>query len=489
MLFQFHYIHFSNCSLNNQWNYRLELNQTEVVVFYAHNLVCHYFSDQVDTFIMPIETHPDCIYRGVSTTQIEPEPDESSFTVEHLILFVHGIGEFCDLSFRPLKHVLDDFRKITNNLKQTHYGSNAGRIEVLPISWHQALHTKSLDKRLEEISLTSINRLRSFTNNTILDALFYTSSLHSVRLLNFVADELNRVFQVFLQRNNYFTGRIALAGYSLGSVILFDLLSGQQNQSLNDNQFKKLNFKPECLFTLGSPLAAFLTVRGIELNSDFCLPTCPSFFNIFHPYDPIAYRIEPLINSEFAKIKPVLMPHHKGRKRIHLELKDSLQRVGSDIKEKLISGLKGAFNSLYGFARAHFEEDSQIDDYNEQDNAIKNKDNNSNSNSDNNERGESGTTGLSSLNENTNTSVNVMDIENNELLLLSFGKLNRGRRIDYVLQERPIEFVNEYAFVITSHFCYWYSEDTSLLMLRELFGQTIESISNNDQKTLSAEQT
>lgn len=424
---------------------------------------------------MPIDAQPRYIYRGVSSIQIEPEPDESSCTVEHLIFFVHGIGEFCDLSFRSLKHVLDDFRKITDSLKQTHYGSDAGRIEVLPISWHQALHTKSLDKRLEEISLSSINRLRSFTNNTILDALFYTSSLHSVRLLNFVADELNRVFQIFLQRNNYFSGRIALAGHSLGSLILFDLLSCQRNDSLNNDQFKKLNFKPDCLFALGSPLAAFLTVRGIELNVNFCLPTCPSFFNIFHPYDPIAYRIEPLINREFAKIKPVLIPHHKGRKRIHLELKDSLQRVSSDIKEKLVSRLKGAFNSLYGFARGHFEEDTH--DCNEQDNVMTNKDNNSNSNNIAQEQFEA--TG-SSLNENI-IYVNSMDTENNELLLLNFGKLNRGRRLDYVLQESPIEFVNEYAFAIQSHVCYWYSEDTSLLMLKELFGQPVESNNNNDQ--------
>jgi hypothetical protein len=36
------------------------------------------------------------------------------------------------------------------------------------------------------------------------------------------------------------------------------------------------------------------------------------------------------------------------------------------------------------------------------------------------------------------------------------GKLNNGRRIDYVLQHRPIEIVNEYIFAFTSHVSYWY---------------------------------
>lgn len=62
-----------------------------------------------------------------------------------------------------------------------------------------------------------------------------------------------------------------------------------------------------------------MTVRGIDtLGEDFHLPTCPSFFNIFHPFDPVAYRIETLINPDFKSLKPVMIPHHKGRKRMHL---------------------------------------------------------------------------------------------------------------------------------------------------------------------------
>lgn len=36
-----------------------------------------------------------------------------------------------------------------------------------------------------------------------------------------------------------------------------------------------------------------------------------------------------------------------------------------------------------------------------------------------------------------------------------FGRLNGGRRVDYVLQEAPLEFFNEYLFALTSHVCYW----------------------------------
>lgn len=57
----------------------------------------------------------------------------------------------------------------------------------------------------------------------------------------------------------------------------------------------------------------FVTIRGIDaLGVNFKLPTTDHFFNIFHPYDPVAYRIEALVNSELTSLRPVLVPHHKG---------------------------------------------------------------------------------------------------------------------------------------------------------------------------------
>ena len=38
---------------------------------------------------------------------------------------------------------------------------------------------------------------------------------------------------------------------------------------------------------------------------------------------------------------------------------------------------------------------------------------------------------------------------------LPLGKLNDSKRIDYVLQEAPLEFFNEYLFALSSHVCYW----------------------------------
>lgn len=39
---------------------------------------------------------------------------------------------------------------------------------------------------------------------------------------------------------------------------------------------------------------------------------------------------------------------------------------------------------------------------------------------------------------------------------INVGMLNGGHRIDYVLQEKPIESFNEYLFALQGHLCYWY---------------------------------
>lgn len=39
---------------------------------------------------------------------------------------------------------------------------------------------------------------------------------------------------------------------------------------------------------------------------------------------------------------------------------------------------------------------------------------------------------------------------------VSSWRLNEGRRVDYVLQEGPLESFNEYLSVLFSHACYWY---------------------------------
>lgn len=72
---------------------------------------------------------------------------------------------------------------------------------------------------------------------------------------------------------------------------------------------------------------------------------------------------------------------------------------------------------------------------------------------------------------------NQNELKKEEDVKVDIGRLNKGRRIDYMLQERPIESFNEYLFALASHACYWESEDTLLLLVKEIYGvgNTVDS--------------
>jgi len=160
----------------------------------------------------------------------------------------------------------------------------------------------------------------------------------------------------------------------------------------------------------------------VNMDADYVLPDCPNFFNIFHPYDPVAYRFEPLIDSNSAKNYPsVLIPHYTGGgRRLHLKMQDNLKTCLDLMRSKL----RKFFGALL---------------FNKPKRAI---------------------------------------VGPVVLTPLCVGKLNGGKRIDYVLQEAPLESINEYIFSVSSHLMYWDSKDTMLLILKELY--KLVNISSDD---------
>lgn len=210
-------------------------------------------------------------------------------------------------------------------------------------------------------------------------------------------------------------------------------------------KYPRLIYKPEIFFAFGSPIGMFLTVRGLKrIDPNYRFPTCKGFFNIYHPFDPVAYRIEPMVVPG-VEFEPMLIPHHKGRKRMHLELREGLTRMSMDLKNNLLGSLRMAWKS---FTRAPYpalqasESTEETEAAEPESSAEKPCDGNA---------GE--------------TSVAVKE----EGPPINVGMLNGGQRIDYVLQEKPIESFNEYLFALQSHLCYWESEDTVLLVLKEIY--------------------
>ncbi|KAF4521134.1 hypothetical protein B566_EDAN011951 [Ephemera danica] len=493
--------------ISNRWPRRIEVSYGEAIVLNGPTAMMHLPPTSGSIMedwgsIQEQGTKPRSVRRGCDEFEID-EGEQAS--PDHLLFLVHGIGSVCDLKFRSVVEVVDDFRSMALTLVRSHFRQagdegKVSRVEVLPVSWHGALHGEEtgIDQQLQGITLKSIPRLRHFTNDTLLDILFYTSPVYCQTIIRTVGHELNRLQQLFMKRNPDFCGGISLGGHSLGSLILFDLLchqkplpktrhasppkdpllfegdEGEEEDELGEPMppprhlvrrescrvdymmgpagtgqpsisYPQLHFNPSAFFALGSPVGMFVTVRGIEsLGREFCLPTCPGFFNIFHPFDPVAYRVEALIDSELSKLRPVVIPHHKGRKRMHIELRETMTRVGADLKERLVDSVRSTWNTVYQLAMFNrgetLEQEVLAEQMLAQDAAMA---------------------------EDAGLTDAYTDWGEPDTALM--GKLNSGRRVDYVLQEAPLESFNEYLFALGSHVCYWESEDTMLLMLREIY--------------------
>ncbi len=163
----------------------------------------------------------------------------------------------------------------------------------------------------------------------------------------------------------------------------------------------------------------------------------------------MAYRLEPLVCSSHS-LKPVLMPHHKGRKRLHLELKEGLIRV-EDMKQKMYqqfnAGLKNAWSSITEFAKlTSAAAPAALTGTAPQQSVVD-----------------------AAVEEFVDIEMSEEDTPPSDPAQVDLGKMNKGRRVDYVLQERPIESFNEYLFAVASHACYWESEDTLLFIVKEIY--------------------
>ncbi|NXI47887.1 DDHD2 Phospholipase, partial [Galbula dea] len=537
----------------DEWKKKLESPSREVIILHNPKLMVHYHpvATSDDWVSTPTEQgRPRTVKRGVENIAAEI-PNGEPLQIDHLVFVVHGIGPACDIRFRSIVQCVNDFRNVSLSMLQAHFRKaqeqqQIGRVEFLPVNWHSSLHSTGVDVDLERITLPSINRLRHFINDTILDVFFYNSSTYCQTIVDTVASEMNRLYQLFLQRNPLFTGGVSIAGHSLGSLILFDLLTNQKaapeedehseegSRTTSSNRgieevkeilkklelseycdvfekekmdrqalflcteknlkemgiplgprmkilhylsskreiqvcllndlystdpsrscqyrdvglgqvsanYPQLNYKPTIFFAFGSPIGMFLTVRGVKrIDPNYSLPTCKGFFNIFHPFDPVAYRIEPMIVPD-VEFEPMLLPHHKGRKRMHLELKEGLTRMSVDLKNNLLGSLRVAWQSFTRAPLPAVEAATADAEVEAEPGAEKQPD---------------------------TKAEEAPPAVKEEPPLINVGRLNGGNRIDYVLQEKPIESFNEYLFALQGHLCYWESEDTVLLVLKEIY--------------------
>lgn len=283
------------------------------------------------------------------------DQDASSTTsnreIDHLVLCIHGIGQILgsryeSVNFTHSVNVLrstmksvyqteEQYRKLAYPDSEEEASSDNNRIQVLPISWrhkvdfHPQKNISLFDDdgnhmlpTLSQINVDGVKPLRNILGDVVLDILLYYEPKHIKQILEVVISELNHVYKLYKERNPNFNGKVHIMGHSLGSAISFDILSSQDDSNSELDLKKDLAFEVEDLFCVGSPLAMFKLISQKRIASRDSLkklsdggsadsvvsPKCKNLYNIFHPCDPVSYRMEPLISPKFAQFKPEVIP-------------------------------------------------------------------------------------------------------------------------------------------------------------------------------------
>ncbi|KAL4877925.1 DDHD domain-containing protein [Aspergillus karnatakaensis] len=232
---------------------------------------------------------------------------------------------------------------------------------------------------LSDITLESVPAVRNLISDLAIDVLLYQSKYRQ-RISAIVREECNRIVELYRARNPQFKGTVSLCGHSLGSAILFDILCSEnmdakrsaelgEKAAANPNAF---TFDCEEFFCLGSPIALFEMLKGNIIagrplrkhedgneddiaNSDVTakrqsaglsaglamgddqfavsVPKCGQLYNIFHPSDPVSYRMEPLISPAMSSLKPQPLPSVK--RSIWNASGQSLSLIGSRVGQSV----------------------------------------------------------------------------------------------------------------------------------------------------------
>ncbi|CAM9561115.1 unnamed protein product [Ectocarpus fasciculatus] len=230
-------------------------------------------------------------------------------------------------------------------------GESGGYVEFLPVEWFHQVHGNDAvsEGMIQDITLKSIPGFRDFASQAIMDVMYYLTPDMQVAILKVVGEQMNEMWKNFCRFTPDFSGKVSVVGHSLGSIIAHDILMAQpvkgETQIAEDAVGKDiplLSFYPEVLLACGSPIGMFLSLRQSTLNKKrlFKFNTTNRFFNLYHLYDPGAYRLEPLLDKRLRDLQPLHVPH-RGGDRIHVSVKKFNRGVNAAIGRMTKSTGKG----------------------------------------------------------------------------------------------------------------------------------------------------
>ncbi|KAF0698566.1 Aste57867_10830 [Aphanomyces stellatus] len=241
--------------------------------------------------------------------------------VNHLMFVIHGIGQHDDFVEKPFdeesrqKGESSNFRELFSTMRDSLFAKEIPlSLEIVPVEWHAQVHKSGADDVFDSICPDDSKMLRGINRRLVMDVLYYSAPKYGQMIIDSVTKQMNDKYNNFKKINPNWTGFISIFAHSLGTLISYDILSHDAGQvGANGVVFHGLAFPVENLFCAGSPVPIFELSRGhLDIHDGKCTggmrrPKVNHYFNLFHPADPIAYRVEPLINVNMAPYPAVTL--------------------------------------------------------------------------------------------------------------------------------------------------------------------------------------
>lgn len=284
-------------------------------------------------------------------------PVHGSCQTTVLILVFHG-GSVLDanIDMTAKKSDVTTFKGAFESVMRQHYPTLVGHI-VIKLVPCPSICTESLGV-LSTLSPYSFDcspstiETPSLTNDLIpigAIPLIATASPDYAESVTKTINSANAVYNEFMKSSDGkgFSGQVCIVGDSVGSILAYDSLCRtlqyqsrhdsensildteitipndptenfinkshlqaptprRRSSSTSDNQVK-LEFEVSDFFTFGSPLSVIVASRKIadDKSRDIVKPPVQQVFNLFHPTDPVAARLEPLLSARFTNLPPI----------------------------------------------------------------------------------------------------------------------------------------------------------------------------------------
>lgn len=243
-----------------------------------------------------------------SSIPFSPDP------LSHVFLVIHGAGDpYIDhqpwlSSLETCVNLLDkNYRAVATDLSKTLRRADIPSAMFLPVEWHASAHhtwraavAKGDPRPMPRGAPPSV---RDAVAETVGDVLLLASPFWRAEVARHVATQMAEQLAAVRRNRPAFRGRVSVIAHSVGALVALEVLHRGLLQTAVD-----------AVVLTGCPAAAYAALApdagdGVGMGALHTIRRDRGhvrFINVFHPLDPVAYRLEPFVNNEGDEVLPAV---------------------------------------------------------------------------------------------------------------------------------------------------------------------------------------